>query len=323
MTDCVATWRTVPRYFLMSIFARFRVFRSFVSRLHRQRVPQLAPSGPTMVEHLDVEDAVLKIRQDGFCSDLRLRQEVLEELLLFCSTAPCYGDGKPDCVFRYGGQGTAEQQAARSYRRGVYRHPLHSSPQLRGLAFDEQLLAIAWRYLGAEPVLLGAHIWWSFHGPADGEQQREAGQAFHYDIDGYAGLAFFFYLTGVGPSNGPHVYVRGTHVKKLWRDAFTLFKRRSDAEMEKSYGPERLVLLCGPAGYGFAEDIFGFHKAMHPESGDRLIVQLRYGLHDYSTRGKLDGPETAEALQQLRLSISRNRDLTSLEDGPLPPDYAA
>ena len=41
--------------------------------------------------------------------------------------------------------------------------------------------------------------------------------------------------------------------------------------------------LADPAGSGFAEDIFGFHKGLHPESGHRLIVQVRYGLRDYGT----------------------------------------
>jgi hypothetical protein len=282
-----------PRYFFMAIFARFMVLRSFVVWLHRERAPKLASSsGPTMIESLDVEDAVLKIRQDGVCPGLRLRRQALEELLSFCSSAPFAGDGNPDLVFRYGDKRAAEQQTAISCRVGKYVDALPSSPQLRALAFDPQLLAIARRYLGTKPVLVGANIWWSFPGPADGEQQRQAGQAFHYDIDGYGALTFFFYLTDVGPSNGPHVYVRGTHVKKLWRHTISVFKRRSDAEMDKCYGPEQQVLLCGPAGYGFAEDIFGFHKGLHPESGDRLIVQIRYALHDYVMHGKLHDLET-------------------------------
>jgi hypothetical protein len=62
-----------------------------------------------------------------------------------------------------------------------------------------------------------------------------------------------------------------------------MYKGRSDAEIESSYGLERQIVSCGRAGSGFAEDIFGFHKGLHPESGDRLIVQVRYGLRDYGT----------------------------------------
>lgn len=285
-----------PRYFLMAIFARFMLFRSFMAWQHRRKVPQLSSgSGPTLVEQLDVEEAVLKIRQDGFYSGLRLRRQAREELLSFCSTAPCFGDGKPDRVIWCDDKGMAQQQAAWSCRRGIYPHPLRSSSQLRALASDTQLLAIARRYLGTEPVLVGAGIWWSFPGPADGEQRKDAAQVFHYDIDGYGAVAFFFYLTDVGPSSGPHVYVRGTHLKKHWRHTFCIAKRCTDADADKCYGPERAVVLRGPAGYGFAEDIFGFHKGLHPESGPRLIVQIGYSLHDYGTSGMPDASETDES----------------------------
>jgi hypothetical protein len=156
---------------------------------------------------------------------------------------------------------------------------------LRTLASDQQLLAIARQYLGTEPALIDARIWWSFAGPANTAQKVKAGQGFHYDIDGYRGLTFFFYLTDVTPSSGPHVYVRGTHVKKAWSHLVTISKARSDKEIEERYGPEHQTILCGPPGSGFAEDIFGFHKGLHPESADRLIVQVRYGLRAYAEPG--------------------------------------
>jgi hypothetical protein len=68
---------------------------------------------------------------------------------------------------------------------------------LRALASDQQLLAIARQYLGTEPALLRARMWWSFAGPADSALQMKADRGFHYDIDGYHGLTFFFYLTDV------------------------------------------------------------------------------------------------------------------------------
>ena len=269
-------------HFLMSAFGRFMGVRSFMAWLHRQGTSELSPnSGPTMVENVDVNDAVHRISHDGFFPGLRLRKEVVEEFLSFCSAATCFGDGKAEFPFRYGDRSTAEQWAGRRFRRGMYNNALRSSHLLQALTSDTQLVAIARKYLGTVPVPIQARIWWSFPGPADSEERRLAGQGFHYDIDSYRGLTFFFYLTDVGPSNGAHVYVRGTHVKKLWKDSFCIHKRRSDAEIEKSYGSERQTLFCGPAGYGFAEDIFGFHKGLHPESGERLMIQVGYGLRDY------------------------------------------
>jgi hypothetical protein len=205
----------------------------------------------------------------------------VQEFLSFCSAATCFGDGKAEFPFRYRDKNTAERQAGRSFTRGMYNNAWRSSHLLQALTSDTQLVAIARRYLGTVPVPIQARIWWSFPGPADNEERRLAGQGFHYDIDSYRGLTFFFYLTDVGRSNGAHVYVRGTHMKKLWKDSFCIYKRRSDAEIDKSYGSERQMLFCGPAGYGFAEDIFGFHKGLHPETADRLMIQVGYGLRDY------------------------------------------
>jgi hypothetical protein len=269
-------------HFMMSSFGRFTGVRSFMVWLHRQGTPELSSnSGSTMVENVDVNDAVIRIRHDGFFPGLRLRKKVVEEFLSFCSTATCFGDAKAEFPFRYADKSTAEQRAGRPFKRGMYNNALRSSHLLQALTSDPQLVAIAREYLGTVPVAIQSRIWWSFPGPADSEEQRLAGQGFHYDIDSYRGLTFFFYLTNVGPSNGAHVYVRGTHAKKLWKDSFCIHKGRSDAEINESYGSEHQILFCGPAGYGFAEDIFGFHKGLHPESGDRLMIQVGYGLRDY------------------------------------------
>jgi hypothetical protein len=275
-----------PGHLLMYVFGRFGVVRSFMVWVYSQKVHQAASNSvSTLVEIVNVDQAVLKINRDGYFSGLRLRNEVVEQLLAFSSIAICFGDGKADFPFRYGDKDIDEQRAARPlpFRLGRYNNALRTSPLLRDLASDPQLLAIARKYLRTEPVLLGARMWWSFAGPADSEEQKVAGQGFHYDIDGYRGLTFFFYLTDVGPSNGPHVYVRGSHKRKRLRHSVSLYKGRSDAEIERCYGPERQIVLYGTAGSGFAEDIFGFHKGLHPESSDRLIVQVRYGLRDYGT----------------------------------------
>jgi hypothetical protein len=262
----------------MYVFGRFGIIRSLMVWIYSQRKSEPGlTSSSSLVDVADVDDVVLKISRDGFCPDLNLRQEVVERLLTFASVATCFGDGKELFPFCYGYSHFGEQQARPPFRLGRYNHALGASSVLQALASDAQLLAIARKYLCTEPVLLGGRMWWSFAGPADSEQRREAGQGFHYDIDGYRGLTFFFYLTDVRPSSGPHVYVRGTHVKKSWRHLVSLYKGRTDAEITKCYGSENQVLLCGPAGSGFAEDIFGFRKGMVPERVDRLIIQLRYG----------------------------------------------
>jgi hypothetical protein len=296
LTQSARSYSRSQKYFkgglghlLMYTFGRFGPVRSSVVWLYSRRTPKPpSASSPKLVEDVDVDEVVLKVTQDGFSPGLRLRKDVVDQLLAFASVATCFGDGKADLPFRYGDQSATDAEAARPFRLGRYNNALKTSPLLQALASDAQLLAIARKYLRTEPVLIGARMWWSLVGPADHEQPLgEAGQDFHYDIDGYRALTFFFYLTDVGPSSGPHVYVRGTHVKKLWRHSLSIYKARNDTEIEKCYGRERQILVCGLAGTGFAEDIFGFHKGLHPASADRLILQLRYGLRDYGT-GRID-----------------------------------
>jgi hypothetical protein len=272
-----------PGHFLMYLLARFRVVRSLVVWIYSLRGNTPSAAGPTFVEDVDVDAAARSISQDGFFSGLYLRRDVLEELLTFSALAPCFGDGNRERPFLYADRVNAEQQYGETFKLGRYNHALLASPLLQALSRDAQLLAIARNYLQTEPVLIGVRMWWSFVGPADADEQMKSAQGFHYDIDGYRGLTFFFYLTDVGLSNGPHVYVRGSHAKKSLKHIFSLYKGRSDAEINRCYGLERQVVSCGPAGSGFAEDILGFHKGLHPESSDRLIVQLRYGLKDYGT----------------------------------------
>ena len=271
-------------HLFMYAFGRFGVVRSFMVWVYSlRRTKPLPATRPTLIQDVDVDEAAHRICEDGFFPGLHLRRDTVEQLLTFSSMATCFGDGNPDLPFHYDDKDIAESQSGKTFQLGTFNHAFSASPALQALAADPQLLAIARNYLRTEPVLVCARMWWSFSGPSDANQQMKDGQGFHYDIDGYRALAFFFYLTDVGPSNGPHVYVRGSHTKKLLRHIVSIYKGRGDAEIERAYGRERQIVCCGRAGSGFAEDIFGFHKGLHPESGDRLVVQLRYGLRDYGT----------------------------------------
>jgi Phytanoyl-CoA dioxygenase (PhyH) len=210
-----------------------------------------------------------------------LRADVLEELQRFSCTETCYAEEDFQIPFSFSEKAAAEQRYGRKLKVGRFDDVLQTNRAIQNLAADPTLLAIARDYLGAEPALLGSRMWWSFASEADAVQQRTLGQGFHYDLDGYRALAFFFYLTDVTLANGPHILVSGSHKQKPLKALVSLHKSRSDAEITAWYGEQRQMVLCGSAGEGFAEDIFCFHKGLHPKSGDRLILQLRFGLRNY------------------------------------------
>jgi hypothetical protein len=131
--------------------------------------------------------------------------------------------------------------------------------------------------------LIGARIWWSFATQASPEQHSKSGQTFHYDIDGYRSVSYFFYLTDVDEDAGAHTYVRGSHRKKRLSHLLSIRKSRSDCEIAAAYNPDDIRNICGSAGQGFAEDTFCFHKGLSPRLRDRLVLQVRFGLRDYGT----------------------------------------
>jgi hypothetical protein len=283
-----AIWRYMrggPSHFFMYVFGRFGIVRSFAVWTYKRTQSSVAAvSGSSLIEDVDVDYAARAISKNGIFPGLRLRREVLENLRQFSSTATCFGEENSRFPFHLSDRAEAEQRYGRPLLVGRLDNILQACPAVKDLASDPTLLAIAGRYLGCQPVFLGARIWWSFASGADAAQQMNLGQGFHYDIDGYRALAFFFYLTDVTPLSGPHICVRGSHTEKPLKSLISFHKGRSDAEIDRWYGTERQMTVRGAAGDGFAEDIFCYHKGLHPERDDRLILQLRYGLRDYRNK---------------------------------------
>jgi hypothetical protein len=120
-------------------------------------------------------------------------------------------------------------------------------------------------------------------GNADEKTRKKAAHFFHRDIDDWAFLKFFFYITPVQQGDGSHHFVVQSHRpgwKQLTVEGFQK-KRWTDAQVAAGYGAAAMRELHGPAGMGFAEDTFGLHKAQSPSVHPRLLVSLVFQLNDY------------------------------------------
>ncbi len=276
-----------PSHLLMYTLGRFGLVRSAVLSKHRllSRKRRIVTT-PSQLESVDVMQAAAALDKNGCFPSLRLQPDTLVALQRFASNSTCFGGENYQLPFTLSERAKAEQRYRRKLSVGRFDDVYFSCPTVRALTADETLIAIARAYFRCEPVLLGCRMWWSFPSHASKEQQINLGQGYHYDLDGYRALAFFFYLTDVGPDCGPHVYVPGSHVRKPLKSLLSLRKSRTDAEIENWYGAQRPVTACGAAGSGFAEDIFCFHKGSHPIGGERLILQIRFGIEKYG-RDKL------------------------------------
>ena len=114
-------------------------------------------------------------------------------------------------------------------------------------------------------------------------EKLKAAQVFHYDLDDYRFIKFFFYLTDVDLSSGPHLLLKGSHKnKKLSHQLLGVrCASKPDQEIVETYGAENLVTVTGPAGLGFAEDATCFHKGTLPTHKERLLLQIEYAINNY------------------------------------------
>ncbi|MDG1475862.1 MAG: phytanoyl-CoA dioxygenase family protein [Vicingaceae bacterium] len=140
------------------------------------------------------------------------------------------------------------------------------------IANDPKVLAFAQEFLGSIPTISNINAWWSF-----GEKEAaEQAQFFHRDVDDYKFIKLFFYLTDVEMENGPHVYVESSSKD----DQFTKIRRFSDAEIEETYGKDKIKYFTGKKGEAFFVDTYGIHKGLLPKKGKRLILQVQYSINE-------------------------------------------
>lgn len=266
----------------MSIFGRFSWIRGLAKVLARSAGIGTESLDPSVLETGDSEQVVTLLQQDGLCLGINLTPDLRQEILEFAQTTTCYGNLDPDCGFLYAEKQEAERSADRTFFTAQYFNTSLDCPAIQRLSHDPKLLEIAGGYLRGEPKFTGSRLWWNF--VVGDDQPYDSNKTitfFHYDLDDYACMRFFFYLTPVTALDGPHVCVRGSHRRKRWSYLLSPVKRRSDQEIIDYYQMENVVTICGEPGFGFAEDTFCYHKATRPRHQDRLMLQIQFALHDY------------------------------------------
>jgi hypothetical protein len=283
-------WAAISNYvdpgldhLLMYIAGRFQLVRRTVVALRRtKQAPAILIKGEnSSLEALSIEDAVTSLERNGIAKGLRLRKETLKELLLFSEQAICFGNGDRKYPFLLNNRSQAQTDYQTVFTLGRYLGSSNTCRALKELTKDPTLLAIARGYLGREPALVGARMWWSFPSDADLSRQRSDGQEFHFDLEDYRAISFFFYLSDVDTQSGAHVFVRGSHRSKPLRFLLDPAKSKSADDIVCAYGHDQIETVSGLAGAGFAEDLFCYHKGSHPKERSRLLVQVRYGYKKY------------------------------------------
>jgi hypothetical protein len=226
------------------------------------------------------KEIVASLVRDGYCVfDRRIPPWLCDEIAAFAQRTPCAVEGRAPAdrvLFN------SDQPISKTYR--IAESDIVANHSVQQLMADQSFLAIAEMYLETLPMLSMMNLWWSAtFGDRPGS---EAAQEFHFDFDPPPiWLLFFIYLTDVSPENGPHVFVRGSHV--AGHPAAAPLRARGyvricDDEIAAAFGRENVIELCGKRGTVIAVDTRGFHKGKMLTSGHRLMAQLTYSCPPYS-----------------------------------------
>lgn len=267
----------------MYAFGRFGWARWLAAKFSPRatRAVLAATESSSFFPNRDARDIAASLRRDGYFSGLVLPADAVDQILRFAKTHPCFPDRDTTTPFYYPDRAIVERDRGERILIGRYMNTARECPAIAALQNDPLLIQIAAHYIGARPVHIGNRLWWSFVNEASELDRVRAGQAFHYDLDDWRNITFFFYLTEVGPDAGPHVLVRGSHRRKRLSWLLSIYKSRGEQTLRNYYGDDAFVTVTGPAGFGFAEDLFCFHRGSAPKQTDRLILQVRFGLCDY------------------------------------------
>ncbi|BAU66903.1 hypothetical protein STA3757_43090 [Stanieria sp. NIES-3757] len=275
------------QWFLMYIFSRFNTTSNLAISLYLldksknfKSLPASQPEQDSLFPNLNPNEIVKRLRKDGFAPGIELSQQNVENILNFIKQVDCFPDHDGPKDIKTGISLSVDGFYSNKFSRSRYDNTFQDCPTIQAIINDPKLLKIATDYLQVTPIYMGARLWWS-HADAPPYDFKRAGQVFHYDIDDYRALRFFFYLTDVDKSCGPHVIIRGSHTHKKWRDKLATSRFRTDSDLSDFYGKEKFIHLFGKSGFGFAEDPKIFHKGVAPESQDRLILLIRYSMNDF------------------------------------------
>ena len=267
--------------FFLGRFASVRLIMAYRDRIYETKE---ANSLPSFFPDLDIVSAVDSLKKDGIFVGLALPKNILQEILYYTESNDCYAGGDPRLGFRISDKKKVDQIYGQPFYIADYFNASEQCPAISKLANDSKLQEVANLYVGKRAKYTGCSLAWVF--PVEGlsyDAHRQQSCNFHYDIDDYASMRVFFYLTELTTEGGPHVFVYGSHHRKSLFHVLNFWSRKlTDEAVLRFYGAENIFPIYGPAGFGFIEDTCGFHKGTVPKIQLRLMLMLHYANNNYN-----------------------------------------
>jgi hypothetical protein len=276
--------RENPAWLPMFLLARTMPFRR-AHWLTAKHVPPTATTAPSQFADIRADEVAAELKKTGLYAGLTLPAAIQKEIEQFARNTPCFGNFDRKLEFLAGEHADAERRFGRTILSGHHFEKILQCEAAIAVQQDPLLLNVARHYLGGQAKLITTRTWWSFptKSASDADLSR-ASFKFHFDLDDWRMLKFFFYLTDVDADAGPHVYVRGSHNRRRLKHQLTLLVGHAAEEVLGFYGEENAVTLTGKAGYGFVEDPFGFHMGTLAKQTPRLMMEVGFGVSKPSKR---------------------------------------
>lgn len=276
--------RENPAWLPMFLLARTMPFRK-AHWLTAKPVRSSASVAPSMFGDLRAEAVAAELRRTGIATGLTLPASIHEEIARFGRETPCFGNFDRKLEFLAAEHADAERRFGRTILSGHHFERVMQCDAALAVQRDPLLLDVARHYLGGEAKLITTRTWWSF--PTKSASEADLSRAsfkFHFDLDDWRMLKFFFYLSDVDTDAGPHVYVRGSHNRRRIKHQLTLLVGHPADEVLGFYGEDSAITLTGKAGTGFVEDPFGFHMGTLAKHAPRLMMEVGFGVSTPSKR---------------------------------------
>jgi hypothetical protein len=277
-------------YELMQRVARFSGVRRATMAWARRRhgvlpvAAGLLPAADDPVQATASAEAMrAELERDGVSPRLALHAATVDAIARWAEATPCYAYENPAHGFLPADRARAETVLGRPILKAVYFNPDRHCAAMEAVCRSPAVHALAAAYLGAGARLVSRQLWWTFPTQADEKTRKKVAHFYHRDIDDWAFLKFFFYITPVQRGDGSHHFVVRSH-RPGWRQLTVEGLRKTrwtDEQVRRGYGEAWMRELDGPAGLGFAEDTFGLHKAQSPSMHPRLMLSLVFQLNDY------------------------------------------
>lgn len=222
----------------------------------------------------EIEQISAKIVADGFYEfDVKLDNELIESITRFASeTGTRYVDVDKKNICYSTEKVIFDRSNPISPRYQFDASDIMQNQAVQSLVFDPTLKSVATAYLNCNPILDALAMWWSV--PFGNKGASQAAQMFHFDMDRFKFIKFFFYITDVHSHNGPHCYIQNSHKglpKAIRKDG-----RMTDEELSKIYSKDRFKEFTGKKGTILAVDTRGLHKGKPLKEDVRLLFQIQF-----------------------------------------------